>query len=126
MDASTLISIVSFALAAFFALQALRSALSQRQLKGTNLSDLWPPRYFLADLRHETKSVSDTAQVPRVITVRPEALPTSKVAMPPNPPAPPPDAETTSRVPREILRPPDTPLDRTSQFARPMPPSDPE
>jgi hypothetical protein len=127
MDASTLILIVSFALAAFFAVQAVRSALSQRQLKGTDLSDLWPPRYFLTDLRHETKSVSDTGQIPRVITVQPDAPPTAKVAMPLNPSAPPPDAETTSRVPREILQPPpDNSLDRTSQFPRPVPPSDPE
>jgi hypothetical protein len=127
MDASTLILIVSFALAAFFAVQALRSALSQRQLKGTDLSDLWPPRYFLTDLRREAKPVSDTGQIPRVITVQPDAPPTAKVAMPLNPSAPPPDAETTSRVPREILQPPpDNPLDRTSRFARPTPPSDPE
>jgi hypothetical protein len=127
MDASTLISIVSFALAVFFAVQALRSALSQRQLKGTDLNNLWPPRYFLTDLRRETKPVSDTAEVPRVITVQSDAPPTARVPMPPNPSEPRPDAEMTSRVPREILQPPpDNPLDRTSQFARSVPPSDSE
>jgi hypothetical protein len=127
MDASTLILIVSFALAAFFAVQALRSALGQRQLKGTDLSDLWPPRYFLTDLRAGMKPVSDTAEIPRVITVQPDAPPTAQVAVPPNPSAPIPDAEMTSRVPREILQPPpDNSLDRTSQFPRPVPPSDPE
>lgn len=128
MSISTIILGVSLVVAALLVVQALRVALHELQLKSTDLSSLWPPRYFLSSPQPQAKSLSDTAQVPHVITVQPDDPPTSRVAAPHSPvSAPHPDAETTSRVPREILQPPpDAPSDRTSQFARPAPPSDPE
>ncbi|MDW8299977.1 MAG: hypothetical protein RML95_11650, partial [Anaerolineae bacterium] len=126
MGTSTLILLVASAISIALIFYAVVIALQQRQPKSVDLSELWPPRYFLGDVRRELPKTAELR------LMRQDAPPTAQFDRPTSPVAHTPAAErsahasaadSTSQVPREIVQqPPENPLDRTSRFARPVPP----
>jgi hypothetical protein len=132
MATATLILVVSGAISALLVLYALVIALRQRPTKSTDLSALWPPRYFLGELHRPPPSS------PRTSVAQPEARPTAAFERPTTPTNVIPAAEqptrldnieATSLIRSEELQPPfdeDSPLDRTSQVRHSLPPTEPE
>lgn len=128
-----LVLAISGVIAALLSVYAILVALRQKQIPSTDLSKLWPPRYFLGDVRRDGPPVSST-----LLTRQQDAPPTAQFERPVPPtsavPAPqqplhPNAAEITSRIPHEALQPPssaDSPPDRTSQIQHPVTPSEPE
>ncbi len=144
MNTSTLILIIAGSLAATLVLYALVMLIRQVTQSGSSSAALWPPVFFLGEVRREPPP---TAEVPRVPPAVVEAPPTAEFTRPvdlsqldstnlnaPSSAQTPPaygDIETTSRVShileearRQAADQPEAPMDRTSQFARPTPPSE--
>ncbi|MCE7946067.1 MAG: hypothetical protein DYG88_01420 [Chloroflexi bacterium CFX4] len=144
MNTATLILIIAGSLAATLVLYAFVMLIRQAGQSGNSNAALWPPVFFLGEVRREPPP---TAEVPRVPPVMVDAPPTAEFTRPvdlsqldstnlnaPSSAHTPPadgDIETTSRVShileearRQAAEQPEIPIDRTSQFARPTPPSE--
>lgn len=132
MATATLILVVSGVISALLVLYALVIALRQRPTQSTDLSALWPPRYFLGELQRPPPSS------PRMPAAQPEARPTATPERPATPTSVIPaseqltrlnNIEATSLIRSEELQPPfdeDSPLDRTSRIRHSLPPTEPE
>lgn len=145
MNTATLILIIAGSLAATLVLYALVMFFRQGSQSGNSSAALWPPTFFLEAVRREPPP---TAQVPRVTPAQAEAAPPTaeftrpldlsqldstslKTPSSAHTPPTPDDIEMTNRVShileearRQAANQPEVPVDRTSQFARPIPPSE--
>jgi hypothetical protein len=145
MNTATLILIIAGSLAATLVLYAFVMLIRQAtQSGGSSSAAVWPPVFFLGEVRREPPPTAEVARVPPALV---EAPPTAEFTRPvdlsqldstnlnaPSSAHTPPadgDIETTSRVShileearRKAADQPEIPIDRTSQFARPTPPSE--
>ncbi len=143
MNTATLILIIAGSLAATLVLYAFVMLIRQATQSGSSSAAVWPPVFFLGEVRREPPP---TAEVARVPPAQAGAPPTAEFTRPvdlsqldstnlnaPSAHMPPADGdiEMTSRVShileearRQAAEQPETPIDRTSQFARPTPPSE--